>query len=167
MDPDATLQLIRESIESGDNESELEATSNLASWLRSGGFSPNWPNEVREYFVSALWSSNDESDESGGEPMDRNYDFDDIDPETVLSGAVDVFRFWNQAEKYLEFEGSYLGSSQWDSDEVWPHDFWLTRNGHGAGFWDGDWEHGDELTEICKQFPEVHLYIGDDGKIYA
>lgn len=20
------------------------------------------------------------------------------------------------------------------------HDFWLTRNGHGAGFWDGDWK---------------------------
>ena len=20
-------------------------------------------------------------------------------------------------------------------------DFWLTRNGHGAGFWDGDWDY--------------------------
>ena len=24
-------------------------------------------------------------------------------------------------------------------DEYAGHDFWLTRNGHGAGFWDGDW----------------------------
>lgn len=47
------------------------------------------------------------------------------------------------------------------------HDFWLTRNGHGCGFWDGDWpEVGDKLTAIAKQFPEVTAYLGDDGLIY-
>jgi hypothetical protein len=34
------------------------------------------------------------------------------------------------------------------------HDFFLTRNGHGAGFWDGDYKNGEKLTEIAKSFGE-------------
>lgn len=37
------------------------------------------------------------------------------------------------------------------------HDFVLTVNGHGAGFWDGGWpEHGDELTEDAKPYGEFY-----------
>jgi len=36
-------------------------------------------------------------------------------------------------------------------------DFWLTRNGHGAGFWDGGWDHGDELAEIAHSFGECSV----------
>jgi hypothetical protein len=47
------------------------------------------------------------------------------------------------------------------------HDFWLTRNHHGAGFWDrGLGELGDQLTEISQDFSEVSPYQGDDGKVY-
>lgn len=57
------------------------------------------------------------------------------------------------------------------------HDLWLTRNGHGAGFWDrrftygedGDEipELGDELTAIVTDhFPQLDAYKGDDGKAY-
>lgn len=47
------------------------------------------------------------------------------------------------------------------------HDFWLTRNHHGAGFWDrGLGEDGEKLTEIAQGFPEANLYVGDDGKAY-
>ena len=48
------------------------------------------------------------------------------------------------------------------------HDFWFTGCGHGCGFWDGDWpEAGNRLTEACKKYPEVGLYVGDDGLIYC
>ena len=48
-------------------------------------------------------------------------------------------------------------------------DFWLTRNGHGAGFWDGDRKapHSDKLTELSKSFGQVDLFVGDDSRIYA
>ncbi len=41
------------------------------------------------------------------------------------------------------------------------HDFWLTRNGHGTGFWDrpelyGE-ENADELTRACKAMGEVYI----------
>lgn len=48
------------------------------------------------------------------------------------------------------------------------HDFWLTRNGHGAGFWDGDWPEpqATELTDAAKMFGMSDLYLGDDGLLY-
>ena len=48
------------------------------------------------------------------------------------------------------------------------HDFWLTRNGHGAGFWDGDWPEPQATTldNIAKRFGQCVAYLGDDGLIY-
>ncbi len=54
------------------------------------------------------------------------------------------------------------------SIEQCGHDFWLTRSGAGAGFWDrGMGKLGDELTEACRAFGEVDLYIGDDNLIHS
>jgi hypothetical protein len=58
-------------------------------------------------------------------------------------------------------------SNEYSELEQAGHDFWLTRNLHGAGFWDGDWpEVGDKLTAISEQFGELWAYLGDDGLIY-
>ena len=53
---------------------------------------------------------------------------------------------------------------------VWEHaghDFWLTRSGHGAGFWDrGLGALGDRLTEAAKVYgsPDDHTpYDCGDG----
>jgi len=35
------------------------------------------------------------------------------------------------------------------------HDFWLTSQWHGAGFWDGGWPlYGDALTKMTGCYPE-------------
>lgn len=48
------------------------------------------------------------------------------------------------------------------------HDFWLTRNGHGAGFWDRGYEEvGERLSEAARKFGECDLYLGDDGRLYS
>jgi hypothetical protein len=36
------------------------------------------------------------------------------------------------------------------SAEQLGHDLWLTRNGHGAGFWDRDFEHKDIFTALAR-----------------
>lgn len=50
-------------------------------------------------------------------------------------------------------------------------DFWLTRNRHGAGFWDREELYGEEaaelLTEISHQFKECEVYVGDDNLVYC
>ncbi len=47
------------------------------------------------------------------------------------------------------------------------HDFWLTRNGHGTGFWDKEEIYGvknsEILTEMSKNFGQVWTYISDDN----
>ena len=49
------------------------------------------------------------------------------------------------------------------------HDFWLTRNKHGAGFWDGDWapEVGKRLTDAAHAYGSCDLYVGDDGMVHC
>jgi hypothetical protein len=48
------------------------------------------------------------------------------------------------------------------------NDFYLTRNGHGCGFWDGGWPEpqASELAALAETFGEFDLYVGDDRKIH-
>jgi hypothetical protein len=110
------------------------------------------------YIEAALWSSTDNSDDSGGNPLDDNYGIDDLAPETIQSIIEDCQAFQNE----------HLDDIANDLERA-GHDFWLTRNGHGAGFWDGDWddEIGGRLTKASYAYGSVDLYIGDDGRIYS
>jgi transposase-like protein len=119
---------------------------------------------VNGYLETMLWSSYDESTPSGGEPMDKNYNINDISEETKEEANKDCAEFSKQAGDLLK--DKITSEDWWDIG----HNFWLTRNGHGAGFWDSDnyeKEIGQKLTEISKKFGEKSPYIGDDGKIYA
>lgn len=111
---------------------------------------------TRSYMQTALWSSTDD-----GEPLDKNYKIDDISDETKAEMIADCTDFQEMAAEHLIEADDAMS-------ERAGQDFWLTRNGHGAGFWDGDWprEAGVELTRMAKSFGGVDLYVGDDGKIY-
>lgn len=115
------------------------------------------------YMEAALWSSHDEE----GTPLDSNYCFGDFAPEALEKINADCKAFYDAHS--ATWEGQYRYVVPWDDDEMAGHDFWLTRVGHGAGFWDGDWEGnvGDILTEACKAFRECDIVIGDDGKLYV
>jgi hypothetical protein len=119
---------------------------------------------VRDYIECALWSSTDESDESGGNPMNQNYDLDDISQETLDQAIQDCITFAN------DFHDCILSLHQqckYDQGQA-GHDLWLTRNGHGAGFWDrGLGESGDKMTAKAKSMGAIYLYIGDDGLIHG
>jgi hypothetical protein len=43
------------------------------------------------------------------------------------------------------------------------HDFWLTRNRHGSGFWDRGLQYGDILTNIAHGFGELNVELRDDN----
>jgi hypothetical protein len=122
---------------------------------------------TRAYIAAALWSSNDESTPQGGEPLDANYSVDDIAPETMEKIIADCAKF--QADNAADLAiGPSLALRECTPLEYAGHDFWLTRNHHGCGFWDGDWPEavGERLTEAAQKFGEVDLYVGDDGKLY-
>jgi hypothetical protein len=146
----------------GDEPYEPSMGGNLA-----GHQSPAAPPGMRKhpffiaYVEAALWSSTDDSTPSGGDPLDKNYSIEDIDDSTLNEMAADCAAF------IAKCNGKGLGGVIRDSAKHAGHDFWLTRNGHGAGFWDGDWgDDGDALTEIAHKFGSYDLQV-DDGKVYG
>jgi hypothetical protein len=76
----------------------------------------------------------------------------------------DVEGFVSMAWPYLSANEGRFGNGL---ASVAGHDFQLTRNGHGAGFWDGGWKHGDELTALAKTFGtcSVQFNVDDDDEI--
>ena len=111
---------------------------------------------LKHYLICALWSSTDDD----GEPLDSVYSIDDISKQAIQQMENDVDDFIASNEDLLTQSGQ--------SDEQIGHDFWLTRNGHGTGFWDrGLGDVGDDLSKASKSYGEVYLYVGDDGMIYC
>ena len=111
------------------------------------------------YITCALWSSNDESTPEGGEPMDRNYSIEDMTVSCLLRMQADCNKFRILVKGHLAICPG--------TDEQNGHDFWLTRNGHGAGFWDRGYDEpiGKVLTNCSKlSFGEANLYI-HGGKV--
>jgi hypothetical protein len=119
------------------------------------------------YITTALWSSNDESDERGGAPMDENYGPEDIDGDSLVEMRKDCDAFYAANYDDLNCEGVKYGPD-FGQDGRAGHDFWLTRNRHGAGFWDGDWPEPQAtvLTSAAHKFGECDLYVGNDEKIH-
>ena len=107
------------------------------------------------YIECALWASVDEN----GEPLDGLYSIDDLAPSTLASMREDC-------EAFQRDEAEHLATR--DAPERAGHDFWLTRNRHGAGFWDGDWPEpsASKLTDASHTYGSCDLYVGDDGLIY-
>jgi hypothetical protein len=117
------------------------------------------------YMICGLWATNDNSDESGGNPLDDKYTIEDIHPDSVKKMRKICKEFLKKAYSLLEkVEHIY-------SLEYAGHDFWLTSGRHGAGYWDRDELEidgiGEDLSEIARDIECPDLYIGDDGRIYA
>lgn len=118
---------------------------------------------VSAYETAALWSSTDSDDT----PLEDNYSPDDLAPECRASMRADCLDFiGSNLSDLLEYR-ERMRSEQWSGEERAGHDFWLTRNGHGAGFWDRGLEDlGDRLSDAAQVYSGVDLYPGDDGLIY-
>ena len=110
-------------------------------------------NGFESYLVTALWASLNVED-----PLDDKYSIDDFDVETL-------HKLGDMYQKFFDENYYTLGGDS--TPENFGHNVWLTQNGHGAGFWDGDYINGDELTEAAEKLGHVDLYIGDDNKIHA
>lgn len=112
---------------------------------------------IRAAIECALWCTTDDE----GEPLDYAYDGDDLATVTRENLAMDVTLFIEENAEDLLASG--LNSSQIG------HDFVLTRNHHGSGFWDRGLEEslGQRLTDACDPYGSFDLYVGDDDLLYA
>lgn len=118
---------------------------------------------TRSYVEAALWNTTDNSDDQGGDPLDKNYSINDIAPETMELMIEDCADF---QERYADL----LFESGIDDARAGVC-FWLSRGGAGSGFFDEDSideEFQDPLQEAAESYGEFDLYLGDpdaDGDV--
>jgi len=102
------------------------------------------------YLEALLWSA--------GEDLD-GYSIEDIDEGSVMKSKNDILKFIKLIEnnqEAIEEMNSY-------DEESFGHNLALSRNGHGAGFFD---DNNDILQDLARNFGGADLYAGDDGKLY-
>ncbi len=115
---------------------------------------------TRSYLETMLWTEEEHiADDDGW----KSY-FSSIHQSAIDSSVNDCHAFQMQNSDTLEdaFDHGYSMSQA-------GHDFWLTRNHHGAGFWDRDelsGELGKKLTDESQKFGECSVGAGDQGEIY-
>lgn len=117
---------------------------------------------TRGYLNTALFSS---TDLETGEPLDRKYEIEDFSQDFLKQAVEDCRDFQYANDHYLIAEWLKFdrGNVMW----IAGCDFWLTRNRHGAGFWDGEWadKAGKALTEAAHVYGAVDITVGRDGKL--
>jgi len=119
-----------------------------------------WRDAINEMDADcAVGGAHEVSDpEDHSEMLDGDYSADDIEEGTLTEMRSDCESF---------AEGNILDLAGMDPGQA-GHDFWLTRNGHGAGFWDrGLGEKGDRLSDAAHVWGEVNLYADADGAIHS
>ena len=99
-----------------------------------------------DYLECAAWSSTGFNDES----LD-SHQFSDDAREKM---AKDL-------QNFVDLVNAEIPDLEMDAEQF-AHDFWLTRNGHGTGFWDrGLGDLGGKLAKLAKTFGECELHLND------
>lgn len=113
-------------------------------------------NEFIKAYTAAIYFT--DTGDDGQPPSDAILSSDSC--QTIIN---DCKQFIIAASFYLKCAGEEYGYTT----EQAGHDFWLTRNGHGCGFWDrGLGELGDALTAAAKESGQCESYQGDDGLLH-
>ena len=124
----------------------------------------------RNYLACALWSSSDDNDQ----PLDHGYDITAFHPYTLQWQIDDCVSFCTvnrellkRAAEFLDNNPKLLPPNSNGAVALIAHDFWLDRNGHGAGSFDRGYPEDIEkaLGEAAKKFKEVTLSVVN-GFIY-
>lgn len=114
------------------------------------------PPLVRGYLETALWAS---TDPDSGAPLDRAYSVQSFSERARATALEDCLDFASAVVDDIEAVER--------SVERIGHDFWLTRNRHGAGFWDGDYPepHAARLTAAAHAAGSQNVLPTADGKL--
>lgn len=113
------------------------------------------------YIEAAYWTDTGDTDQPTGEE-----ELSAEDLATIIEECKE-FQEANKAilESLYEEDGDHIKAIY--GAEQAGHDFWLTRNGHGAGFWDrGLGKRGDQLSEAAQDCGGRMLMAGDGDTIH-
>lgn len=103
------------------------------------------PNEKETTFINAYIEAIYFTETGDVDQPQKNSKLDEF---FERESIIDCLAFYSRIELYLPT----------DSIAQAGHDFWLTRNGHGSGFWDRKEIYGnlsDTFTLLSKEFGQV------------
>jgi len=114
---------------------------------------------VKSYLETAAWVTCD---------SDENQEFTD---EAKIQAENDCIKFIALVSTEFGFDEGrkLLTTGGQDTTYLAAHDFFLTRNFHGAGFWDKPESYGgqdiaDRLTNISQLIGQIDCYHIDDNQ---
>lgn len=108
----------------------------------------------------------EDGDDYRGYLFDSDYDYSAAAREE-MRGVIDSFMSDDRVSRL--FDLLTLLDLPISPEQI-GHDFILTANGHGAGFWDRDYRPRpkavlDALTAIVRPYGEIAAYVSDAGQI--
>lgn len=123
---------------------------------------------VEAMFFTDLTEDGCDDDEDSAMLLRSDATFGDLAPETLAAIVQDCAAFQERGDELVELAAANAENPTGLDSEHAGRDFWFTRQGHGVGFWDGDWPepYATQLKELAKSFPTCEPYSGDDGRVY-
>ncbi len=132
-----------------------------------------------QYLETSVWASTVMLPVAPEELIDGCMDVDDEHPlhglseDDNLDSRFGIYDFTADALRQAcwdcdAFRASHSDDLEDEDDGHAGHNFWLNRNGHGAGFWDGDYEEkkGERLSAGCEAFRELHVWVDEEGALH-
>ncbi len=152
--------------------SEIDAKTGKTLWTYTVD-GDNGSNYIHEYeYECDAWRAAWEFDGGGSADtaLEFHFDLSDIHPDSLVKAISDCARFQTEQGETLTKAidtGEVKCGPDFDEMGRAGHDFWLSRNGHGAGFNDGDWPepYGDQLQSAAKAFGEVNPWVDENDKV--
>lgn len=134
--------------------------------------------ELKDQMNQGFEQEDDENDEESNNPeLDKlirlqanmnqkhfdSFSEENIDANSLIQAYLDIKKFISNVPfEYIQEAIQENGTGRLG------HDIWLTRNRHGAGFfdhtYDSDMEHA--LTKAASDLKEVYFYVGDDNLLH-
>lgn len=117
---------------------------------------------LNSYVECLLWTAygvveGEDETVDGLDLHERGFDLDDFDAAAQKEIEDDCESFFEEAQSMIEGREAQAG-----------HDFCLTRNRHGAGFWDGGWpRYGNALTKMSKPYgtQQAMAFLDEQGDV--
>ena len=120
------------------------------------------------YLECAIWTDEERLKEENTEGYEGD-EVKDIIPEAdlTISNFSDnsKIKAYQDIKLFLKYAGDAVDGID---EEQLGHDIWLSRNGHGAGFFDRGYDDKIEkiLMDSAHKIGSADIYLGDDGLLY-
>jgi hypothetical protein len=126
---------------------------------------------IAQYVETMLWSESCNGTAGGDhehtttDPQDCDASLEYIGYESTDLALVAMKAVRADVQDFCEANAADLADL---SPSDIGHNFLLSRNRHGTGFWDRGWgERGDRLHAAATIYGSMGAYVGDDDQVYV